>query len=99
VSAVEEIESAISKLGRERDERDYHEVNGYLAEVVEGACGGIDDPGYAPLTNDELIVTLHRTIDAQLAILRVGVAFTRNHPHLHDGDILALARAINNTSA
>jgi hypothetical protein len=26
--------------------------------------------GYVPLTNDPLIVTLHRTIDAQLAILQ-----------------------------
>jgi hypothetical protein len=50
-----------------------------------------------------LIITLHRTIDAQLAILRVGLsAYTEYISDIrralkHDKAALALARAINGT--
>lgn len=73
MSAVEEIQAAIEKLTELRDERGYVEMNGWLAEIREGATGAIEDPGYEGLTNDPIIVTLHRTIDAQLAILEAAV--------------------------
>ena len=99
MTAVQEIQPAIEKLTTLRDETNYSEMNGWLAESVPGAPGQIDDPGYAPLTNDPLIVTLHNTIDAQLAILQGGVTFTRQHPHLHVIEILDLARSINGVSS
>lgn len=99
MSAVEEMEAAIATLTSLRDEANYHEMNGWLAEVVEGASGAIDDPGYAPLTNDPIIVTLYRTIDAQLAMLRevvIASEVERNWETLvYTETALSLARAIN----
>ncbi|MEC5149195.1 hypothetical protein [Cryobacterium sp. GrIS_2_6] len=109
MTAVEEIQAAIEKLTSLRDECGYFEMNGWLAEEVPGASGAIDDPGYAPVTNDPLMVTLHRTIDAQLDILSDGLNalmnplpfffvngkdFSSNVYHFH----IELARAINGTA-
>ena len=105
MTAVEEIQAAIVKLTALRDERGYVEMNGWLAEPREGATGAIDDPGYGGFTNDPLIVTLHRTVEAQLHILTGTVtlypSFVANgtevlwlHAVERAGD-LALARAIN----
>ena len=106
MSAVKEIETAIAKLTELRDASNYSEFNGWLVEPVAGASGAIDDPGYAPLTQDDLIVTLHRTIDAQLTILNGTLRIRAEFVNAGDeqrwlsaieraGD-LALARAINN---
>lgn len=107
MSAVEEIQAAIEKLTELRDERGYVEMNGWLAEIREGATGAIEDPGYEGLTNDPIIVTLHRTIDAQLAILEAAVGhFPERFMQVQDQrewldkrpstrNALDLARAIN----
>lgn len=42
----------------------------------------------------ELIVTLHRTIDAQLGILRVGIEFSGITPNRYTDTAVALADAI-----
>ena len=101
-TAVQEIQEAIESLTAMRNEREYQEMNGWLVETVEGASGAIYDPGYAPLTNDELIVTLFRTIDALLVTLQWGVDIykipNREHPTPLETRVLALARAINGES-
>ena len=107
MTAVEEIEAAIANLAELRDSRDYAELDGWLVEPRLGASGAIDDPGYSPLTNDDLIVTLHRTIDAQLAILANGLKTATFHSRIIDrldGNVsipvthaLLIARAINRT--
>ncbi|MET0716377.1 MAG: hypothetical protein ABWY57_15840 [Mycetocola sp.] len=79
MNAVEKIEAAIQKLEGMRDERGYFEMNGWLSELVTVGPNGYEGLDPAPITNDELIVVLHRTIDAQLAILR------ETHYQLSDG--------------
>jgi hypothetical protein len=104
MTALEEIQSAIVILTELRDERDYCEMNGWLAQTRLGASGAIDDPGYEGLTNDPLIVTLYRTIDAQLEILQEATDFYENSQKIgmpdteifeYYGAAYALARAIN----
>jgi hypothetical protein len=75
VSAVERLEAAIAKLEAMRDERQYTEQNGWLVEPNPDDRPSFDEPPepFMPITNDELIVVLHRTIDAQLAILRAAL--------------------------
>jgi hypothetical protein len=119
VTAVEEIEAAIEKLDRQRgwaragewwawnphDGRGNSSVDANTHDpddpeiVVEGAAADV-----------ELIVTLHRTIDAQLAILSAAVGHTPMYemrpdeelawidkrPSLRNG--LDLARAITGAS-
>jgi hypothetical protein len=73
MSPVERLQAAIDKLEQMRTDRGYVEVNGWLAEENPGDTARSwleprDD--LSPITNDELIVTLYRTIDAQLAVLR-----------------------------
>lgn len=106
MSAVEEIEAAIAKLTKLRDETRYGELNGWLYEMPEdtsGYWGGPDDDPRQPITNDPLMVTLHRTIDAQLALIQ-AVAALNLGPTLDDlpggffGRTVDLARAINATS-
>ena len=91
MTAAQEIQAAIDKLTGLRESSTYIEINGWL---TEGGCSAI--------TNDPLIVTLHRTIDAQLAILDVAVAYGE----LGEGEgsrfIVAaklLARAINGATS
>lgn len=104
MNAVDEIETAIKKLTEMWVERGYFEANGWLGEYIDGASGTPDDPESQAVTNDELFVTLHRTIDAQLAILR---DFTERYKGQRDDwlpiapaayNALMLARAINGTS-
>ncbi len=70
MTPVERLQAAIEKLETLRSQTGYYESHGWLVENV--TVGFEYDPReeQAPLTNDDLIVTLHRTIDAQLAILR-----------------------------
>lgn len=68
MSAIETIETAIAKLEALAVAAGYQEFNGWLTESNE-----TDDYGHyeaVPVTNDPLMVLLHRTIDAQLAFLR-----------------------------
>ena len=117
MSAVDEIEAAIGKLeelraasdddttpaawmlGDDPNARGTDVVARYAPEAERGEV--IAENVYGP--DAELIVTLHRTIDAQLAILReVIVAHDVEHNWdtlIYTETALALARAINNTSA
>ena len=92
------FEQAIEKLTLERTAAGYHETGGWLAEVVPEASGYIDDPSYSPITNDEIMVTLYRTIDAQLAILEWGKEVHDLKHNDHHSPLekraLALAKAI-----
>lgn len=74
MTPIERLQAAIEKLGTLRSQTGYYESHGWLVENV--TVGFEYDPReeQAPLTNDDLIVTLHRTIDAQLAILRRAVS-------------------------
>ncbi len=105
MTAVEELQAAIDKLTGLRDATRYSEDSGWLVEDVPGAEGGPTDPGYAPLTNDPLIVTLHRTIGPQLALLNEALGYAtdwQNANYDHRGPDpqtvyrkeLTLARAI-----
>jgi hypothetical protein len=105
MNAAETIATAIEKL---EGLRPGYEVRGeWLVEVVgEHTCGGygeasgwLHEPGcgYEPLTNDPIVVTLHRTIDAQLAILRMfgaNLALLGDWEPHPDNEIMALARAV-----
>ena len=97
MTPVERLEAAIAKLERLRKSEPYHESNGWLAGLV--TVGTEHDPREEeePLTSSELIVTLHRTIDAQLAILKAAredfAKFGRKPSEFFEND-LALADAI-----
>lgn len=93
MGAADTIQKAIEKLGRLRDERGYEEYEGWLVEAFVG------EP--SPVTNDEMFLVLHRTIDAQLAILAdarlrdaLGQAFANPVDERQSRNALALAEAI-----
>ena len=72
MTAAETIKAAIDKLEALKRDRGYAEMNGWLVEDARGDTIGITLPGepdVSPVTNDQLFLVLHRTIDAQLAIL------------------------------
>jgi len=105
MSAVDEIQAAIDKLTKLRDESTsgpwwaWHPESGRGNSSVDAPSGDPDNPKM-PVEGErddvDLIVTLHATIDAQLAWL--GVAATV--PVLNESAWryeLALARAINGT--
>lgn len=104
MNAVERLEAAITKLERLKVDS-WPTLNIYRLDdrlIVAGE----DDDDHAPIVFDrsrtssvgdsELVVTLHRTIDAQLAILRTILHYVRFG--LHRGFVveegLALADAI-----
>lgn len=107
MSAVEEIEAAIAKLTELRDRcspfrwtaepggdgwasiRNYNDRGNLITEIAE------------PLEDDALlIVTLHRTIDAQLAILRSTRELFDTWPKGELDPLVGdLVRAINSTPA
>ena len=67
-----------------------------IQEVANGSW--TEDDGYQPallIEEAELIVTLHRTIDAQLNILRGEVTFCKVSGFSPSGNKVDLARAIN----
>ena len=114
MSAVEEIQAAIAKLTRQRDLAtegpwsSWHPADGHGDSCVDGATHDPDNPPTAAEGGRHdvvLIVTLHRTIDAQLAILSRTAELHPRYAALgredewlsaveRAGD-LALARAIN----
>ena len=73
MNTVERLEAAVAVLERLRVAEPYHESHGWLVSLV--TIGMECDPREeeAPLTNSDLLVTLHRTIDAQLDVLRAGL--------------------------
>ncbi len=102
MSAVDEIQAAIEKL-TEYKARGYFADNGWLIEI-DDTITYPDDPRRA-LTNDDYMVTLHRTIDAQLDTLRTargfyGAAITGPEvATLFAEHALILARAINGVNS
>ena len=100
MNAVQEIQSAIDKLTDLQALADEGPWMHYDGDVVMG-----DPTDYVQAypvvaecgsnNNAELIVTLHRTLDAQLAILRDGLRVTlRSHEYVGE-HALTIARAIN----
>jgi hypothetical protein len=77
MNAGEKLQAAIEKLEALRIERGYIEHAGWLVEENLADSGGFLQPPepLIPITNDELMVVLHRTIDAQLAILRTALHY------------------------
>lgn len=115
MSALEEIEAAIEKLEQMRTDahpapwgpvrREEH-GGGYWAHLVLGDAVtlDVDFNDRHDLADANLIVTLHRTIEAQLVILQNLVENLRDFPaaradYIADlfDDVMALARAINGT--
>lgn len=104
MSAAKRLQAAIDKLTQLKAESGYVEFNGWLAEpnpgdTVRSHLEPRDD--LSPITNDPLLVTLHRTIDAQIAVLADALNAFRNPIELfrgHEDRIyaaqLALADAI-----
>lgn len=91
-AAIDKLESqsAVSRttvIGRwANDEEDSGEVTGSHGSVGE----------FWHVANADLVVTLHRTIDAQLAVLDRGLSDdeTDDQGGWHDSEALMLARAI-----
>lgn len=76
MTPVELLHAAIDKLERLKADTAYQiTADGWLIEYVSVGTELVPRFEPAPLTSDELIVTLHRTIDAQLAILRAAVVW------------------------
>jgi len=95
VSAVDEIWDARATLEAFKA-REYAVDNGWLIET-DDTITYPDDPR-RPLTNDEYMVTLHNTIDAQIAILNLRLDYgdlPEGSGSRFAGIALALARAIN----
>ena len=103
MSAVDEIQAAIVNLTELVDSRGYSVYNGWLIEIDNSLLP--DDPR-VPLTSDEYMLTLHRTIDPQIAILqdaaegywKPGDAPDNWEAFVSSRAALALARAINGTT-
>jgi len=83
MSAVEEIQAAIEKLTEQKDQSTsgpwwaWHPANGRGNSSVDAPSGDPDNPEMpveGQRVDVDLIVTLHATIDAQLAILGYGLA-------------------------
>ena len=104
MSAVQEIQSAIDKLTTQRDAAtsgEWRDNGGFITGAAsQWVCGDV-----ATVAISALIVTLHRTIDAQIALLSNTVKI--RGPYVKRGleakwesaveraGDLALARAIN----
>ena len=96
-SPAQRIESAIVRL--EEMGAGYFVINGWLCEYVTTGTESNPAQEPAPLTSDPWIVTLHSTIDAQLAILRDAAARMRVEQNqdgipIHYRHSLVLADAI-----
>ena len=107
MNAAETIQAAIEKLASLRDEANVAPWSLYFRSGKNAAHGGIDSPGgyvSSPSLragNADLIVTLHATIDVQLAILntaapewkRTNKTDSHDEPN-HSWQAFELARAI-----
>jgi len=103
MNAAEEIQAAIDKLTALRDKSTpgpwfltYESATHprVWGAADEDAADHVATMARSPRDAD-LIVTLHRTISAQLAILRESMRFARADALFDDATELALARAIN----
>lgn len=106
MSAVQELEKAIGKLGWLRGASPTGPWEANQRTVWADNDLILETPGYDPQPHTvDLVATLHRTIDAQIGILRAGVGgatdldagATPDEPHT-TGYAIALARAINGTT-
>ncbi|HWK19790.1 MAG TPA: hypothetical protein VNR37_03345 [Microbacteriaceae bacterium] len=99
MTPAERLQAAIDKLERLKAESGYVEFNGWLAEpnpgdTVRSHLEPRDD--LSPITNDPLLVTLHRTIDGQIGLLQYTLGMLI-HDDVRAGQldqVLALADAI-----
>jgi len=112
MTGVEEIHAAIEKLTAQRDESTpgpwaVDDADKCSVYTIDGGATILQPEDWyprgdnRPAGNAQLVVTLHRTIDAQLAILTDGLADMMARERLglplNTGPVrtLALARAIN----
>ena len=73
MTPVERFLAASAKLQRLRDAAGFDESpGGWLVELVTVGTESNPWQEQNPVTHDELLVTLHRTIDAQLALLQAA---------------------------
>lgn len=87
-AAIEKLEALPVSIVPWRD------VSGFEV-YIEGKVVASGGESAALLTDADTIVTLHRTIDAQLAILRAETAsYNWPQPHRRNPHVIALARAI-----
>jgi hypothetical protein len=100
VTPLEELQAAHKRLsGLRGPEETWHHIERNGSKIVDD----VDEyGGYIAWVDQErdasLIVTLHRTIDAQLAMLAAAIKVHQDIPWADFADIpdhLALARAIN----
>lgn len=74
MTPVERFLAASAKLQRLRDAAGFEESpGGWLVELVTVGTESNPWQEQSPVTHDELLVTLHRTIDAQLALLQAAI--------------------------
>lgn len=113
MSAIEEIQAAIEKLTGQREQSTpgpwwaWHPASGRGNSSVDAPSGDPDNPEM-PVEGEradvELIVTLHRTIDAQLAILTATLEMLKSAERDAfdvsdwEGPELTLGRAITGTA-
>lgn len=71
---AETIRRAIDKLTKLRDEAAYEITGDWLVEIDPKMAAALAEDPRQPVTNDPIMVTLYRTIDAQLHILGHGQA-------------------------
>lgn len=93
MTPVERLQSAIDKLEQERARTGYYESHGWLVENVTVGPEHAPYEEQSPLTSDDLFLTLHRTIDAQLAILREAIKSRSADRELNGLDHAALGLA------
>jgi hypothetical protein len=108
VNAAETIAAAIEKLETLRDAGtpgpwvDGENAGRYDAAIVTADSGMwadavVRDDGFLDFRDAALVITLHRTIDAQLAVLRMfgaNLALLDDWEPHPDNEIMALARAV-----
>ena len=83
MTPLEVLVAARDRLQQLRDERGYVAEGEWLIESVDSCtCAGVDQfehpahergCGTVPVTNDAYFLTLHRTVDAQIAILDAAI--------------------------
>lgn len=107
MTALEEIEAAIEKLTELQSSSTdgrwelFHAYDGYEIVTVNdrvtfGGLSSVSDGAIPDVSDAYLVVTLHRTIDAQLAILRDAAFTLGSIAQFRDCHAeLVLARAIN----
>lgn len=102
MTPVERLQAAIEKLEQMRD---FDDTGAWVVDVSNSIVDADGNVVAADLTERDatVIITLHRTIDAQLALFREALEFSENsqaigmgHDELEEyyGNVRALADAI-----